>query len=507
MKKSILLTIFVIAIIARGLTQVSYEKRVEFELKNGYYNEEIIELGKSGFIMLSQTHNRSNSEGEYKYEKFNINLESVDSKSIYIPRKQREIDSYTNDTHIHRIFKSIKGKFTIVSMETESFNLKKVEGSLPKKTSIDEIVVLGDYTFISATIKRSPIVFVVNWKTGAMTTTPINIDNFNPKHTTLMNFQVIENSNEVFLYVNVLNKVKEDNLYIIQFDDKGVKKKVMNLTKDVEENIVDISTTKLDHNKYVHTGTYSTRSQHTSEGLFFCVSKNEAIEFIKFYNFLDLENFLSYLPERRIKKIEKKKKKKESKGKDFIINYRIAAHETILLKDGYLFLGEAYYPTYRTETYTTTSYVNGVATTTTQTRTVFDGFQYTHAILGKFDFEGNLVWDEIFEMNSLRKPYFVKRFISIAEQNPNLIKLVYGNSNYIDSKSIDFDGNVVQESKSKEIKTNFENDKIKRTFSNLDFWYDNYFIAYGNQKIKNSDDTKDTKRKRTVYFINKIKFK
>jgi len=202
--------------------------------------------------------------------------------------------------------------------------------------------------------------------------------------------------------------------------------------------------------------------------------------------------------------LPKRKKRRRLKGKEFNLNYRIAAHGIIKVKDEYLFLGEAYYPTYRTETYTTASVVNGVSTTQTHTRQVFDGYQYTHAILALFDKDGRLLWDRTFEMWSAYKPFHVKRFISMAEQNQNSLKLVFASGKNIISKSFDFEGNVVNDFESGEIKTNYDGDKALRSFSNLDYWYDNYFIAHGFQKIKNEDE--QLKRKRKVYFISKIEF-
>lgn len=140
---------------------------------------------------------------------------------------------------------------------------------------------------------------------------------------------------------------------------------------------VSASSFKNDLNFYV--GTYSEKYiSSVSEGLFLCLAQKENPQFIKFYKYLDLENFLNYLPKKKKEKIEKKKEKKEGKGKDFKINYRIAAHNVIELDDGYLFLGEAYYPTYRSEPIPETIMINGRMQNVTRYRTVFDGYQYTH---------------------------------------------------------------------------------------------------------------------------------
>ena len=64
---------------------------------------------------------------------------------------------------------------------------------------------------------------------------------------------------------------------------------------------------------------------------------------------------------------------------------------------------------------------------------------------------------------------------------------------------------MIQDFESDFIETGHVNDKTRRTYSNIDHWYDKYFIAYGSQTIKNKED-KDVEKKRKVFFINKIKY-
>lgn len=240
----------------------------------------------------------------------------------------------------------------------------------------------------------------------------------------------------------------------------------------------------------------------SSEGLFFCEAQNNEISFIQYYNWLELDNFLSYLSLRKQERIEKKNERKKANGKQLIYNYLIADHDVQLVEDGYIFLGEAYYPTYRTEFYT--SYQNGVPVT--QTRTVFDGYQYTHAVVAKFGFDGELIWDETFEMFPAEKPYRVKRFISTPDNLEDALYMVFSSRGRIITKAINFDGIVIENKASEEILTDNQNDNIKYTTSNLDYWYGDYFLAFGFQKIVNRAEAKRKDRKRKVYYMTKISY-
>lgn len=506
MKKIYLILIINLFIFNSAKSQISYEDRIEIDLKDGYSNERIYEFGKHGFIMSSKNKKTTKNKTEWKFEKYNTELKLTKTKKVLLDKKIEVDEIFNNKKRLHTFFKDNKGNFSIVTIDPSDMKLTQVNGTLPKKTKVRDMSILGDNAFFSTSIKKAPFLYLVNWKTGKEKLIPISIDNIKPKKVYIKDFQVLENSNEIFVYAKAIVDKRKSDIYVIRLNNEGLQEEFFNLTKGIDENIIDVSALKLDEDKYIFTGTYSTEYTSLSEGLYFCQTKDNKIDFIEFYSFLDLENFLSYLPEKKQEKIIKKKEKKEKKGKELKYNYSISPHEIIPLDDGYLFLGEAYYDTYRNETYTRTSTVNGVTRTTTHTRLVFDGYQYTHAILGKFDKKGKLLWDETFEMRSAYKPFYVKQFISIAEKNNNSIKLIFSSFNEIHSKSINYDGVVLNDFKSEDIQTNFKSDKVKRSFSNINYWYENYFIAYGSQKIKNKDDKANTKRKRKVYFINKIKY-
>ena len=54
--------------------------------------------------------------------------------------------------------------------------------------------------------------------------------------------------------------------------------------------------------------------------------------------------------------------------------------------------------------------------------------------------------------------------------------------------------------------TEYQNDQVKRAdIGSAEYWYDNYFIAWGYQKIKNLDNL-EVKKKRNIFYINKMSF-
>ena len=75
----------------------------------------------------------------------------------------------------------------------------------------------------------------------------------------------------------------------------------------------------------------------------------------------------------------------------------------------------------------------------------------------------------------------------------------------IHMKSINnFNGKTLKDKKSEIINTGDEDDNLRRSTSETNYWYARNFITYGYQKIKNK--SKGKKKKRRVYYINKVQY-
>lgn len=525
MKKTFL-TAYILFTSLFSIAQISYESRIEFELKDGYSEERIIQFGGNGFIIRSKKDKNSETDVLWKYELFDTNLQAVKTKEVLIDKKYRVSATHHTDKYIHTLYIN-KIKYIIASLEIPSLEVTTVSGTLPIKAITSDMEVIDDYVFLKmfknrhvfplhSYPKNLEYLFTINWKEDNKVSALDILDDFNAAKTSIISMQA--DDNELIIHAEGRKLTgKED--YIVYFDNTGKKSEELINT---DYDLVNISTNKLSDNQRIFTGTYGKGPY--SHGVFFNVSDNKNINSPNTYKFTDLNNFFSYMPEKRREVIEMRKHKKEQKGKDFKKSYFMVAHDVMPLDDGYLLIAEACYPTYRT--IPNTNYqnpsvhtsagirinINRSSNTTyftpksaTAFRTIFDGYQYTHATILKFDKAGNKQWDNTFRMRVAHKPYFPIKFIHSTEKNKNAIKLVFNTGQFIISKNIRYDGKTLQDYTSEEIKTIYDNDKEKWTSATVNHWYDNYFIAYGWQKIKNTAN-KEVKRKRKVIFINKIKY-
>lgn len=494
--KLLLLLVFFIS--AGYYAQIDQVKRIEFELYEDFSSHDLSKFGENGILVYSKYSNAN----KWKVEHYTTGLVSDKSIDFEVPVGQMLNDQYENKRYLFLFFKSRRGEFTLIKIDSKNLIVETHKGVLPKKSNVLKINANDDFLYLSVALKKERMIYMMNLRSDELRVHPLLILGYKTGNIKIESSQIINNTNDFFVYVNAYTK-KDVDVYVFRFDENGDKVGSFKISEGLEENITSISASRVGKDEYLFTGTYSLKSSSASEGLYICKTDHEKVEFIKFYNFLNLSNFLSYLPEKRQEKIEKKRVRKASKGKTYAINYFIAAHDIIVRDDKYIFIGEAYYPTYRT----TTTYTMGAnGQMIPQTYTVFDGYRYTHATIAAFNKSGDLLWDQSFKLYPDYKPFYVKRFISVSTETENRINMLFASSNSIYAKSFDMEGNVVSDKSYESVSTSDESDIVKRSMTNLDYWYDKYFLAHGEQKIKNKEN-EDKKKKRIVYFISKIGYK
>ena len=163
-------------------------------------------------------------------------------------------------------------------------------------------------------------------------------------------------------------------------------------------------------------------------------------------------------------------------------------------------IGEAFYPKYGNG-----GYYGGFGRLPNGQNLAFEGYKYTHAVIIAFDNNGKLQYDNSFEINDVLS-YQLDQLVSVGIEQDKII-LLYTYENVIRSKIIQ--RNEVIEGKAfNDIKLKFEDDIVRNNDSDiggLKKWYDNYFFAYGVQKIKNLKD-RNVDLNREVFYINKINY-
>ncbi len=503
LKLAFLLLLLLSSIIST-IAQVDQSLRIEYPIEDEYGHHVVALTDQRQALVVSIIKDRNRKV-------YNWNFDIIDEKFKTIKRTQIDFstkfnsylyDFYNNHYYVLQ-YDDNKGTYKLLDFNTVDFSMKVQEGVINKGLNLSEFLGMDGKVYLSTTTKKGQSIFVINAITNEVLT--VNPKELTPLKISYIDMQRVDNIKEgkemVYKY-KVCTKEGCDYM-MLRFDNNG--KQLGDLfflpKADEDKELTTISISKIEADKYVTTGTYSVARSKKANGIYIASVYKGKVEFMKYNNFLDLNNFTSYLSEKQQAKIEKKKDKKAESGDEYTLNYFVSVHD-ITVKDGeYFFLGEFYYPTYRTETYTTTG-SNGAMVT--HSRQVFDGYQYTHSAVAGFDLTGKLIWSNTFEMYLNYKPYKVKQFIRMNHEGTNT-KLVYATGRSI--KTITFKKNEVvkDESISTLIKSD-ENDVIKSSYNtSIEWWFGRNYFSFGNQIIKNKEN-EPGKKKREVFYINKISY-
>ena len=259
--------------------------------------------------------------------------------------------------------------------------------------------------------------------------------------------------------------------YINDYTEDGQLIKTTTLNPTIGKMVSSAKYEKIGNDEAVMIGTYdsqfitglvlnpassdATGMTNNSQGIYFSKFHGGQQDTMKFYPFSKFENFLSYMDEGDLKQAMKRKSRADRRGEEMDVNYNILTHDIIKRNDEYILIGEAYYPEFRTQCYTTYTSSGFPITNCT---TVFIGYRYTHAIIADFDKEGELLWDNCFPIQDILTFNLKERVKVMTSEND--IVLAYSYGGYIKSQIIEGD-KVVQGKEENKIETAYENDQVK----------------------------------------------
>ena len=303
--------------------------------------------------------------------------------------------------------------------------------------------------------------------------------------------------------ISATNHLRQRTMWIKNYDPDGNLNRNLALETEGNKHLIFGRSMKTQDNMQLVAGVYGSRSTEYSHGIFIASIDPQGYQQIRYYHFGDLENFFKYMKAKREQRIKSRIERKKIKGKKVRLYYRFLVHELVPYKDQFILLGEAFYPKYITMDHGYGSFFTPMRTGggTIHNGRIFDGYYYTHAVVMGFQPDGDLVWDNSFEINDV-KTFTLEQFVKLEIQE-NKIALFYVYDNHIRTKIIQ-DDEVLEGKNIDPIRTGNEGEMVKMNsaeVNKLEYWYKDYLFAYGIQEIER---TKGFGRRR-VFYINKVR--
>ena len=482
-----------------SIAQITQPQRFEKEIKIDDEYPTIFSLEEKG-IMFFRESAENGARGMRKWE-----FTAIDSTLKSRWTKQYDIDydqvmlGYAHSggqaSFLFRQGLSDKDDYFIINIDISSGDTVHhiVKKLIPMELTHFEVV--GNTALIGGIINNRPTLVHYDFRTGKSKVIP-GIYRGESKILELK----INQENKTF---NVLITEKTlDRLLTItlmSFDENGVLLQNTKLDAEGDKSLIFAASTPFKEDEIMVTGTYSHKRSSYSRGVFIARIDPLGNQEIDYYTYADLENFFKYMPAKREARVKKRIERKRIQGKKIKLTYRLLVRDVIEKEGNYVMVGEAFYPRYNSG-----SFYNPFGLSS---ESEFVGYKFTHAIVIGFNSEGEILWDNSFEINDVETYSLDDEVVNIGFENGKVI-LLYLYDGEIRSKIIDGD-EVVDGKITEDIKLKNENEILKTTrdeYGGLEKWYDSYFYAYGIQKIKNKGGEPSALEKE-VFFINKIGFK
>lgn len=309
----------------------------------------------------------------------------------------------------------------------------------------------------------------------------------------------------VDVVVSARNFEKRRSLWIRNYDPLGTLVKTTILEPEEDKHLIFGRSVKLANGQQVVAGVYG-RFTDYSRGIFVASINEDGQYAIAYYSFARLENFFNYMKAKQKQRVKERIERKTIRGRKIKFNYRFLIHDLIPYQNQFIMTGEAFYPHYTypkagqfyDSRYIPMAYSYGAPI---RNELVFDGYQYTHAVVIGFDKQGNLKWDNSFEINDI-KTMQLEEFVEVRTEKERIV-MMYLFENKLRTKIIN--GADVLEGKSEDqIKTSQGEtvDVPNIESEQLDYWYANYFFAYGVQRLKQPWGAT-----RRAFFVSKISYR
>ncbi|MEZ4828550.1 MAG: hypothetical protein R3C61_20025 [Bacteroidia bacterium] len=480
---------------------------------------------------------------------------AVDKGLVY----QRE---YFDGVAVHALFLPIKSRlktrFQIISLNAETGDIYSTEGVIPYKVKVNDFSVVKNMAYIGGETEMGKLEQIGR---GAAVTAvfPIflGILQYNPKMV-LMRSDIYQDKTleEKFDYykassveslspneyarsmsvvINHSPQRKKDKVYIkeyaqeklirnLEVNPKGANRLLTGRIKHINrEEFLIIGTYAAPYfdqklGKRFGTWLTHTKLEGEAQGIYIAKFSYRSQKFIQYYNFSEFENFFEAYGKKVAEKVKKKASKRKKKAekrakkkkatKELILEVSLLIHDIIETPEEYLLVAEAYYPVYQEMN----SSFNPLSGETGYSRpgrgNVLLGYRYTHAITAGFDkFKGMMKWDNSFPIWNIMSDKLEQRVQVFHNEEDTTTTMIFNNEGLIQSRVVK-GGEIIQSRKIKQVETEFMTDRIKEDYnSDIEYWYGNYFLAWGYEKIAKTDEKiLSQERRRHVFYFYKVAY-
>jgi hypothetical protein len=493
---------------SEGFAQFNKPLRIEIGVKSSEEPFRLVTCGENGLVLFAQTTKVENKDNVlWTFNFVDKNLKNQGQVLYPVPRSYDFYDYEVSENKLFMLFNSSKTSLSdecmLLFIDPSKYVVASIPFKVPSRSTISSIKITGNTAYIALVSKTNKFYVVkVNMGEGKSST----IIEEKVESPNVMSMLLEPGRNLLSLFVQKEERKNKFENSIYSYDLSGAKVGETNYTgfsKDCF--LVNAELFRNKANQLLVLGSFNNEpsrrfSEYFSNGTetsgFFSglLVSNDA--HITYHRFSELTNFHGYFENQS--SIFNRSSKKSKRISD--INYTAVAHNIQKIDSAYYFILETYVPEYHRnyrQSYNLYYSLPGYSD-----YPVLDGYRFINAITVSFNEKADVKWSSAMEIRDVFSKYIYPRMDLVVDGENTILS--YSTKGKILSKVVDgpdsktgFDQMSIMPDKAK--------DEIIDDYNNgLAYWYDNNFIAYGYQLIRNNFISIN---KRTVFYINKLAFR
>jgi hypothetical protein len=513
-------SLFLIFILHASSYICTAQNRIELPVLRGGDTYHTVSLGANGVLLITQLNRNS-----FILQKFNTDLVVDWKQDLTIENGLDFVKSSYDGRSVYLLFSRSRTDFyQVVKVNVgpgyvENFYLTAVD-----RFEITDFETLGYSVYMGGTVRNEPMLLYTNVLSKQSKVLP----GVSMANTVIQSLE----ADTIHHVVNVCfaaRKGRDIKLISKSFDELGQAVGQVMVEPDNDLSLINGRLFILNDSTKMMVGTYGLRNMQgngnsASQGVFISKISFDEVLFTQYYSFTDFKNFFSFMTDRQRERMERRIERRKEDGGDVKLNYQLLVHDIVPQGDNFLITAEVFYPEYRNDNtlygrnsmltspflspfmfgrfsslYNPYMYNPWYNTNRTSNNQVFNGFVYTHAVVMSFDKDGKVLWDNSLPFENV-KSMELKEKVKVKVNSDSSVALSYSNNGTITSKTF-HEGSNSSDKTMMAISTDDNSDKVRNTSTDdVLYWFGNYYLAYGFQKIAGADG------RRNVFYMNKISF-
>jgi hypothetical protein len=503
--------------------QILQPYRYEREQRNSDDYFHVISLKEKGLALFRERDKYKNSNRIWELIFLDTTLQEKKALELEIKERHKMIGYETADNNLYFLFRTgetNKNDLVLIDISLQGVERNRYLIKPDMDFRLTHFIKAGNNFVFGGYVSNESVLVIYEPANNSLKVVP----GFFQKDTELVDLRT--NQNQTFNSVLINRTSRGERKMIFRtFDETGKQLMEDGIIIDDDITLQTGLSSALEREDLIVAGTYGDRNAKQSNGFYTVPVNPFAEQKIKYVDFGQLSNFVSYLNDKKAERVKQNSKEAQAEGRQpsfttFVMPFRIMENSK-----GYFLLAEVYNPIHSNTMQTTSPYYYNPYYSGYGYGPYWGGYYYPgmsrmyrpymygppnsrttdetksiQTVVVALDENGDVKWDQSFKLDDVRSPSLQQ--VGDFLINGDKVHILYKKESDLKVKTVIL--NEANAEHTEKIKTSDEHDVIrseKESESGVRYWFGRSFYVWGYQTLRNT--TKED-RVRDVFYINRV---